>query len=54
MKVAEERYRIGQESKLEFQQAVVDFNSDSSQYLKQSEYFSGSIFQIKSVISHRY
>ncbi|MBN2212891.1 MAG: TolC family protein [Bacteroidales bacterium] len=37
MKVAEERYRIGKESKLEFQQAKVDYNSDSSQYLKQQE-----------------
>jgi adhesin transport system outer membrane protein len=37
MQVAEERYRIGKESKLEFQQAKVDYNSDSSQYLKQQE-----------------
>jgi outer membrane protein TolC len=37
MKVAEERYRIGKESKLEFQQAKVDYNSDSSQYMKQQE-----------------
>jgi outer membrane protein, adhesin transport system len=51
MKVAEERYRIGQESKLEFQQAVVDFNSDSSQYLKQSEYLSGSIFRLNKLLA---
>lgn len=37
MHVAEERYRIGKESKLEFQQAKVDYNSDSSQYLTQQE-----------------
>ena len=37
MQVAEERYRIGKESKLEFQQAKVDYNSDSSQYMKQQE-----------------
>jgi outer membrane protein TolC len=37
MRVAEERYRIGKESKLEFQQAKVDYNSDSSQYMKQQE-----------------
>jgi outer membrane protein, adhesin transport system len=51
MKVAEERYRIGQESKLEYQQAVVDFNSDSSQYLKQSEYLSGSIFRLNKLLA---
>ena len=37
MQIAEERYRIGKESKLEFQQAKVDYNSDSSQYLTQQE-----------------
>ncbi len=51
MKVAEERYRIGQESKLEFQQAVVDFNSDSSQYLKQSENLLGSIFRLNKLLA---
>lgn len=51
MKVAEERYRIGQESRLEFQQAVVDFNSDSSQYLKQSEYLLGSIFRLNQLLA---
>lgn len=51
MKVAEERYRIGQESKLEFQQAVVDFNSDSSQYLKQSESLAASIFRLNKLLA---
>ncbi|OFX89232.1 MAG: hypothetical protein A2W99_01880 [Bacteroidetes bacterium GWF2_33_16] len=51
MKVAEERYRIGQESKLEFQQAVVDFNSDSSQYLKQSEYLLASVFRLNELLA---
>ena len=51
MKVAEERYRIGQESKLEFQQAVVDFNSDSSQYLKQSENLLGTIFKLNKLLA---
>jgi len=51
MKVAEERYRIGQESKLEFQQAVVDFNSDSSQYLKQSDNLLASIFRLNKLLA---
>jgi outer membrane protein TolC len=51
MKVAEERYRIGQESKLEFQQAVVDFNSDSSQYLKQSDNLLASIYRLNNLLA---
>lgn len=37
MNVAEERYRIGRESKLQFQQAKVDYNSDSSRFMQQYE-----------------
>lgn len=37
MNIAYERYRIGRESKLEFQQAKVDYNADSSQYMQQQQ-----------------
>ena len=35
--IVEERYNIGNFSRLEYQQAKVDFNADSAQYLKQQE-----------------
>ncbi len=50
MQVAEERYRIGKESKLEFQQAKVDYNSDSSQYLKQQENLLSSRIMLNEVM----
>lgn len=33
----EERYHIGNFSRLDYQQAKVDFNADSAQYMKQQE-----------------
>ena len=37
LRIVEERYNIGNFSRLDYQQAKVDFNSDSAQYLKQQE-----------------
>lgn len=37
MRIVEERYHIGSFSKLDYQQAKVDFNADSAQYIKQRE-----------------
>ncbi len=37
LRVAEERYHIGSSSGLDYQQAKVDFNADSAQYMKQQE-----------------
>ncbi len=57
MNVALERYRIGNLSKLEYQQAKVDFYADSSQYLKQQENVMSSHIKLNETlafdISHR-
>jgi len=37
LRIVEERYFIGTTSRLEFQQATVDFNTDSSRYISQLE-----------------
>ena len=37
MRIVEERYNIGNFSRLDYQQAKVDFNADSAQYMKQQE-----------------
>lgn len=37
MRIVEERYHIGNFSRLDYQQAKVDFNADSAQYMKQQE-----------------
>ena len=37
LRIVEERYHIGSFSRLDYQQATVDFNADSAQYMKQQE-----------------
>lgn len=37
LRIVEERYHIGNFSRLDYQQAMVDFNADSAQYMKQQE-----------------
>lgn len=37
LRIVEERYHIGNFSRLDYQQATVDFNADSAQYMKQQE-----------------
>ena len=37
LRIVEERYNIGSFSRLDYQQAKVDFNADSAQYMKQQE-----------------
>ena len=37
LRIVEERYNIGNFSRLDYQQAKVDFNADSAQYMKQQE-----------------
>ncbi len=37
LRIVEERYNIGSFSRLDYQQAKVDFNADSAQYLRQQE-----------------
>lgn len=51
MNVALERYRIGNLSKLEYQQAKVDFYADSSQYLKQQENVQSSRIRLNETLA---
>ena len=37
LRIVEERYHVGNFSRLDYQQAMVDFNADSAQYMKQQE-----------------
>ena len=37
LRIVEERYHVGNFSRLDYQQAKVDFNADSAQYMKQQE-----------------
>ena len=37
LRIVEERYHIGNFSRLDYQQAKVDFNADSAQYMKQQD-----------------
>lgn len=37
LRIVEERYHIGNFSRLDYQQATVDFNADRAQYIKQRE-----------------
>ena len=41
LRIVEERYHIGNFSRLDYQQAKVDFNADSAQYMKQQELLNG-------------
>jgi len=51
LQVANERYRIGKESKLEYQQALVDFNSDSSRYLTQIQNYELAVINLKQTLA---
>ena len=39
LRIVEERYHIGNFSRLDYQQAKVDFNADSAQYMKQQDWW---------------
>ena len=51
MRIAEARYLVGKGSRLDFQQASVDFNADSSQYLKQKELISTSRIRLNQMMN---
>ena len=46
LRIVEERYHIGNFSRLDYQQAKVDFNADSAQYMKQQELLHTSRIQL--------
>lgn len=52
MRIVEERYHIGSLSKLDYQQAKVDFNADSAQYIKQHELVHTSRIQLNELMAN--
>lgn len=52
MRIVEERYHIGSFSRLDYQQAKVDFNADSAQYMKQQELLHSSRIKLNELIAN--
>lgn len=52
MRIVEERYNIGSFSKLDYQQAKVDFNADSAKYMKQQETLKSSIIRLNELMAN--
>jgi outer membrane protein TolC len=53
LRIVEERYNIGNFSKLDLQQARVYFNADSSQYMKQQELLNTSRIRLNELMARR-
>ncbi len=53
LRIVEERYNIGSFSRLDLQQARVDFNADSSQYLKQQEALHSSRIRLNELMAQK-
>ncbi len=51
LRVVEQRYRIGNFSGLDYQQAKVDFNSDSSAFMRQQETLQSSIIVLNELMA---
>lgn len=51
LRIVEERYNIGTFSRLDLQQARVDFNADSSQYIKQQEILNSSRIRLNELMA---
>ncbi len=51
LRIVEQRYRIGNFSGLDYQQAKVDFNSDSSSYMKQQEALQTSAIRLNELMA---
>ncbi len=51
LRIVEDRYRIGNFSGLDYQQAKVDFNSDSSAFMKQQETIKSSIISLNELMA---
>ena len=52
LRIVEERYHIGSFSRLDYQQAKVDFNADSAQYMKQQELPHSSRIQLNELMAN--
>ena len=52
LRIVEERYNIGNFSRLDYQQAKVDFNADSAQYMKQRELLHTSRIQLNELMAN--
>lgn len=53
LRIVEARYNIGSFSRLDLQQARVDFNADSSQYMKQQELMNTSRIRLNELMARR-
>ena len=53
LRIVEERYHIGNFSRLDYQQAKVDFNADSAQYMKQQELLHTSRIRLNELMANR-
>ena len=53
LRIVEERYHIGNFSRLDYQQAKVDFNADSSKYMSQQELVSASRIRINELLANK-
>jgi len=51
LRITEEKYRIGYESKLSYQQARVEFNTDSSTYLQQVQTLEAARIQLNRILA---
>ena len=52
LRISEERFRVGNFSRLDLLQARVDFNADSSQYMSQQELVTASRIRINELLAH--
>lgn len=52
LRIVEARYQIGSFSRLDYQQAKVDFNADSAQYIKQQEALHTSRIQLNELMAN--
>lgn len=52
LRIVEERYHIGNFSRLDYQQAKVDFNADSAQYMKQQELLHTSRIELNELMAN--
>lgn len=52
MRIVEERYHIGDFSRLDYQQAKVDFNADSAAYMKQQEALATSRIRLNELMAN--
>lgn len=53
LRIVEERYRIGSFSRLDYQQAKVDFNTDSAKFIKQHELLQSSRIKLNELIANQ-